>query len=487
MMDLGLLYPFETGQLRGLSLAAAFRNLGPKIKYDVENASLPQTTVLGAGYLLLGGNLVLDLDYIQPRDNSSYLAAGVEYKVFDILRLRAGLNNKSDFIGNGISYGMGLRFNQWNLDYAFVPYGDFGGTSRVSVGIRFGRALQVTDAGDQVEMAFRKAEGLDAAGKSLQAYSMLSDLLQIAPWHQPSVDLKARIEKRFNEMSASKDKAQLDAQIADAFTAAKAAFDRDELVEAKKGFDTILRLQPGHIGSTIYLERIKNRYASLAQESFKEGMAYYAAGDYQKAKLAFEKTLTIDPWHADAKAQLETTKQMIEDSTRREQEMKRLASAAGAYREGLDAFQKNDFETALKKFEEVQTLSPEYEEVGRYMTVTKKSLGGILFEQSQVNMENGQYEEAVTKLKRASDLMPEDARVKPALEAAIRERDTKNAEESKRLYQEGLEAYLGGNTEKAEKNWKRALELDSTNDDALKALSKLEEQKSHENPNKDQH
>src|SRR5205814_10707090 len=103
-------------------------------------------------------------------------------------------------------------------------------------------------------------------------------------------------------------------------------------------FETILRLQPTHVGSKVYLERIENRYASLAQESFKEGMAYYAAGDYAKAIPAFEKTLTIKPDHKDAQAQLEKAKQMLADANKRNEEMQRLAGAADAYKAALDAY-----------------------------------------------------------------------------------------------------------------------------------------------------
>jgi tetratricopeptide (TPR) repeat protein len=332
-------------------------------------------------------------------------------------------------------------------------------------------------------MAFKRAESQYAAGHAVEAYSSLSDLIAIAPWHKPSVELKSTIEKQFNEMASSKNQAKMDAEIADAFTAAKAAFDRDELVEAKKGFDTILRLQPGHIGSTVYLDRIKKRYTAHAQEAYKEGMSYYAAGDYAKAQAAFEKTLTIDPFHGDAKAQLETTKQMIVDSTRRDQEMKRLSTASDAYKDGLAAFQKNDYETALKKFEEVNKVAAGYEEVTRYLNLTKTTLSGLLLDQSKISLENGQYDEAVTKLKRASEMAPDDTRVKSALDIALREQATKNSEDSKRLYQEGLQAYLGGDTAKAEKNWKKALELDPNNEDALKAVAKLEEQRAREKAN----
>jgi tetratricopeptide (TPR) repeat protein len=486
MLDLGILFPFDTAKLKGLRVAAAIRNIGPDIKYNAEGSPLPQQMVLGSGLSALGGNLNIALDFIKPKDNSSYFSTGIEYRIFEILNLRVGYSGKSNFIGSGVSYGMGLKFNQWNLDYALVPLGDLGTTNRLSVGIRFGRAMQMKDASDQIENAYHRAERQVALGQSVEAYSTLNDLLLIAPWHKPSVELKAKIEKQFAEMSVSKNRARMDAEIADKFTEAKAAFDRDELVPAKKGFDTILALQPDHVGSKVYLDRIKNRYASLAQESFKLGMDYFAAGDYPKAKLAFEKTLTIDDTHADAKAQLAKTNEMILDSSKRAEEMKKLAGAEGAYKAGLASYQKNNLEDALKSFEEVKALVPEYEEVGRYLDLTKKTLANVLFEESKVHVDNGQLEPAVAKLKRAIELNPSDTRLQSALDMASRDLAGKNAQESKKFYQDGLDAYLNGNTEKASKNWRHALELDSSNEEAQKALSKLDEQKKYEHPNQAQ-
>ncbi len=482
MVDLGLLYPIESGKLRGLRLGANLRNVGPSIKYDQTGSPLPRQFVLGAGFLALGGNLAVDLDMISPKGENAYVATGLEYALFQILRLRVGYNGATNFVGNGITYGMGLRFTQWNIDYAFVPFGDLGNTNRISVGVRFGHAMQIQAADVQVENSYRLAERQYASGQGVQAYSTLNELLLIAPWHKPSVELKAKIEKQFEEMSASKNQARMESEIAEAFTDAKAAFDRDELVEAKKGFETILRLQPNHVGSKVYLERIQNRYTSLAQESFKQGMNYYAVGDYVKAIAAFEKTLTIDPSHADAKAQLEKTKQVQVDTNKRQQELELLAGAGEAYKEGLAAYQKNDLETALVKFEEVQTKVPQYEEVGRYLTLTKTTLAGVLYEQSQVHMDNGQLDEAVKKLKRANELSPEDQKIKTGLDAAQRDLGIKRAEESKKLYKDGLEAYLSGQTKKAEELWKKSLELDSTNEEALQAISKLEEQKKYTKP-----
>jgi Tfp pilus assembly protein PilF len=42
--------------------------------------------------------------------------------------------------------------------------------------------------------------------------------------------------------------------------------------------------------------------------------------------------------------------------------------------------------------------------------------------------------------------------------------------------------YLSGQTVKAEQMWRKALELDPANEDALQALAKIEEQKKYVNP-----
>ena len=70
---------------------------------------LPQQLVLGSGFTALGGNLSIALDLIKPKDNNSYAAAGIEYRLFEILMLRAGYNTVSDFIGNGITGSNKIR------------------------------------------------------------------------------------------------------------------------------------------------------------------------------------------------------------------------------------------------------------------------------------------------------------------------------------------------------------------------------------------
>ena len=52
---------------------------------------------------------------------------------------RAGYNTENINTGglNGFTAGVGIRYRDYSIDYAFVPYGDLGSTDRVSISVAF--------------------------------------------------------------------------------------------------------------------------------------------------------------------------------------------------------------------------------------------------------------------------------------------------------------------------------------------------------------
>ncbi len=73
-------------------------------------------------------------------DGNRNQSFGAEY-LLGILALRAGY--RSDIKDNidsasGISAGLGLKLGSFDLNYAWVPYGDLGTANRLSIGIWFG-------------------------------------------------------------------------------------------------------------------------------------------------------------------------------------------------------------------------------------------------------------------------------------------------------------------------------------------------------------
>lgn len=138
-IDLGKSY----NVLKGISLGCSVKNIGTGLKFDKEKAPLPLSYGVGIGVKreLLGEELNLGVDMNIPNDNSMYVGAGLEYWIKDIIAVRAGYNSKKD-TSNGLSLGIGIKADIFNMNYAFVDYGELGYTHRMGMDIKFGRHIK---------------------------------------------------------------------------------------------------------------------------------------------------------------------------------------------------------------------------------------------------------------------------------------------------------------------------------------------------------
>ena len=137
--DLGLLYGFLGDKLM---IGAAVQNIGSSMQYIDEASPLPMNIRAGVAYHIVE-NWCAALDFSAPIDNNPSFGAGTEYvlRVNPALSLagRAGYNTRNTETGgvNGITAGLGVEYMNFNVDYAFVPYGNLGDTNRISVNIKF--------------------------------------------------------------------------------------------------------------------------------------------------------------------------------------------------------------------------------------------------------------------------------------------------------------------------------------------------------------
>ncbi len=140
-LDLGLLYKLPWP---GLSLAAVLQNLGPAVRVQDAYSRLPIALKAGAAYRALP-NLLFAVDYHQLLEQDGRIGLGAEYTFEEVLSLRAGyryqsaVDNMEYYEGfgtnaaAGLSAGVGVRYADLRLDYAFVPYGLLGSTHRVAL------------------------------------------------------------------------------------------------------------------------------------------------------------------------------------------------------------------------------------------------------------------------------------------------------------------------------------------------------------------
>ncbi len=144
--DIGGIYKIQ--EVPGLQFGACLQNLGPKFGFG-ESFLPPVTVKLGAAYKGFY-NMVLTLDYIQPIETNGILAAGFEYWYRDLLVVRTGYQYQGMFDMNhvtegvatpqimaGFVIGAGIKFDIYELDYAFQDYGVLGSTHRIGLTLKF--------------------------------------------------------------------------------------------------------------------------------------------------------------------------------------------------------------------------------------------------------------------------------------------------------------------------------------------------------------
>lgn len=139
--DAGILFPIDADNRWGA--AAVVQNAGPGLKFKGDAAPLPLTLRFGTA-IRLSPTWMVEADLIMARDAKPALALGTERRLSDRFggspALRFGFNTRapSDIKGvAGISTGLGMAFERFDVDYAFTPFGHLGLTHQLSVAFGF--------------------------------------------------------------------------------------------------------------------------------------------------------------------------------------------------------------------------------------------------------------------------------------------------------------------------------------------------------------
>jgi len=123
------------------TFGAVGQNLGPAL-----NGKIPPFSFrLGACYRMLDRKLAISSDYYQPIDNYGRISGGAEYWYKNVIGVRGGYRfqgrvdlNKLGTNGlEGVSLGLGFKYQVMQVDYAFETLGFLGATHRVSLTVNF--------------------------------------------------------------------------------------------------------------------------------------------------------------------------------------------------------------------------------------------------------------------------------------------------------------------------------------------------------------
>lgn len=133
--DFGIMYQTP---VEGLKLGAVLKDWGSKMQNvdHYQSDGMPTTFKAGAA-CQLNENVLLTGEVIKPLyDKFIGGAIGVETVLTDRFVGRVGYFSKEKDC-HGLTYGAGIMFDKWQLDFANFPTGALGKTNRVSVTRRF--------------------------------------------------------------------------------------------------------------------------------------------------------------------------------------------------------------------------------------------------------------------------------------------------------------------------------------------------------------
>jgi len=231
-----------------------------------------------------------------------------------------------------------------------------------------------------------------------------------------------------------------------------------------------------------------------------EGIDLYNQEDYIKAKLKFERVLSLDPANSEAKIYLAETKEKIEQEINGKET---TLKSKDLYLQGLEYYKKKDFAEAKAKFEEAlivygNTEALEYldkidsevgeekikeEEIVRIDEEMLKEKERILRSKSMYieglyYSHKRDYVKAKAKFKKALEIYSDNGKAKEYLakvEDAIKkgEEETKKINKAKNLYKEGMHFYRKKEYDKAKKRFEEALEVYPADEKAGAYLEKV--------------
>lgn len=175
----------------GLRLGLAARNLGPGLRYDVDNAPLPAAYTGGLAWRAYprGDSLTVSADAVVPRDDDPYGAIGLEVTAFRVLALRMGYRLGED-IGQGFRAGVGFRLKVVELDYAFAGFGDLGQMHRVGMTFRLGGPVEPTAPEERIiRETLERGKRLLKDGQAYEAALQFDEVLKLDPGNRTALEL----------------------------------------------------------------------------------------------------------------------------------------------------------------------------------------------------------------------------------------------------------------------------------------------------------
>jgi tetratricopeptide (TPR) repeat protein len=468
----------------GLKAGIALTNVGTKINFTNTSFSLPTQVRTGLGYSIFNEKANLGFDLVKPLKDDIHFCFGVEGLIMEKISLRAGYRSGlgSDEGLAGLSAGLGLRIENFIIDYAFATYGALGLTHNFSLSYNFGLKKKLSEEEERkiAEELQRRArmtaetfyqQGLveNSKNKYDEALRSFDIALIWDPFHekaaQASEELRKKIEKReFNE--------HLSTGIAE--------YNQGRYLEAISEFGLALEIEPVHelaqqwlgiaLDALVKVQMAKIESGQEMQDKiskhFKDGLEYYSKKKYNNAIKEWNAILVLDPTHQEAREYISKAKS-------------HLKKQVSDILENVTAFiNQSKWIEALHDVNRVLAIEPGNQVALSKRDVIDKKLSDIAVEYVQKGIEfyeQGDFGLAETELKMAMTFDSKNIKAKEYLDKISSKQKEVSGKDVSDLYLKGITAYTQEKYQLAISYWNRVLEIDPNHANAARNIQRAEE------------
>ncbi|MBA7545191.1 hypothetical protein ES705_37555 [subsurface metagenome] len=399
--------------IKGLSLGFMVQNvLPPRLKLDEESDTFPLSGRLGASYEC-GFNVYryntratvsIEMDKTEHRKGKFHY--GFEYKIRDMVGLRAGLDDSE------LTLGLGLSIKNYDMDYAYGSQ-EMGTSHRLSLGISFGRVLPLVgtkewEEAKTVRSYYKKAKKYCRK----QEYLIATEELQKAL----SLDMEDKASKRYtrkiqNKMEDAVGRAEFE-NIED-FYYAQAYIDYKEgdVDNAITQWELLLGVNPARQEVKDYLEKEKARLEKEAElerkrlseeekkvkikDAYDMQIRCYDGGKWSKSIVYGKRVLRLEPEHQEAKDYIAGAKKRLKEEAERrarkrvkkkpeptpEEKAEEIKIEVdpeiieGYYKQGIIYYSQGKYQEAIIEWKKVLALEPTHEKAPKNIKKAQEKLG----------------------------------------------------------------------------------------------------------------
>ncbi len=452
--DLGVhhAFPQKKGILKNLFVGCAMSNaLQPRLKLGTTAEIIPYNIRAGFAKLIFFRQnkdrclFLVDFDKGEYKKLRYHL--GAEYAWKRLLFLRTGFDNGE------VTFGGGLRYNNFQLDYGTGRIADptfFPRSHRFSLIFYFGRSVpeqkQQKEEEKRQEIQRRLQEQMEA-----NRQKRINEGLRAGKEYMDKGDyFNARLE--FSRV-LMEDKENSEAQKLLELTTEK----EQEL--QRKREEELLK-QDREKGK-------RQRDNAFVNKRFTEGLAEMEKGDFQKAIEKWKEALERDPTNPQINTYIKKARIELENEVN-----KLIARAKQLVRQ-------ENLSEAYKVLDRAKTQTAGNPELHNKVLAQIKNLDRVVnflsnYQEGVQRYEKGDYKNAARFFKNALQFDPNNTRAREFYRDSIaRSKGSKQemSEDVKKKYYRGISLYRDGHYEEALKVWREALKLDPNN---LKLLDAIE-------------